>query len=60
MPTVNKKWWLSKVLWVNLIALVALVLQTIFGWQVSPETQAYIIVGINALLRLLTKEGLVT
>jgi len=49
----------SKTLWVNLIALGALIAQLEFGFVVAPEEQASAIVVINLLLRVITKEGLI-
>jgi uncharacterized protein involved in exopolysaccharide biosynthesis len=60
MPvTIKKKWYLSKTMWVNAIAAVALGLQSAFGFEVSPEYQAYALVAINLVLRWITKEELV-
>lgn len=57
--TVKKKWYLSKTMWVNAIAVVALGIQNAFGWEISPEIQAYALAGINIILRIVTKEELV-
>ena len=54
----SKKWYLSKVLWVNSIAIVAFVLQTQYGFVVSGEEQLALLAVINLLLRAITKEGL--
>jgi hypothetical protein len=55
----TKKWYLSKTMWVNAIAAVALGIQNAFGWQVPPEYQGYALVAINIILRIITKEELV-
>lgn len=55
----KKKWYLSKTLWVNAIALVAMGIQNAFGVELSPEIQLYILGAINFILRLITKEELV-
>ena len=55
----GKRWFLSKVLWVNAIAVLALWLQLKFGFVVSAEEQIAIIAVINILLRLVTKQPLV-
>jgi hypothetical protein len=53
----GKTFWKSKTFWVNLIALLAYV---IFGVDaVPPEMLATILVGINYLLRLITKEPII-
>lgn len=57
--TAKKKWYLSKTMWVNAIAAVALGIQNAVGWEISPEIQAYALVAINMILRWITKEELV-
>jgi uncharacterized membrane protein len=52
----GKKLWLSKTFWVNVIALIAMVLQYIFGFITAPEDQVMILGVINIILRLVTKE----
>ncbi|RLI82619.1 hypothetical protein DRP04_03560 [Archaeoglobales archaeon] len=46
----------SKTFWVNLIALIALIVQTQTGFVVTPEEQTAIVVVINMILRAITKE----
>lgn len=54
-----KKWYLSKTLWVNVVALLALILQGIFDREIiGLDTQAQILVIINIVLRIITSEGL--
>lgn len=53
-----KKWYKSRQLWLNFLAAVALFSQSQFGFVVSPEMQGYLLVILNALLRLDTTEGL--
>jgi len=53
-----KKWYSSKTIWVNVLALAALILQTQIGFIIDPEEQAGIIVVINLILRIFTGEGL--
>jgi len=56
----EKKWWLSKVLWTNAIALVAMIVQGVTGKEVIPlEMQASILAGINMILRFVTKSPVV-
>lgn len=56
----GKKFLTSKTLWVNLLAIVALGAQAVNGnWVISAEYQAMALTGINALLRLVTKEPIV-
>lgn len=58
IPTVpvTKPFWYSKTLWVNIIAAVALFIQTRTGYVLSPDLQAYAIIAVNGLMRLLTKQ----
>ena len=50
-------WYLSKTLWVNAIALVAMIVQGITGnVVVSMELQATILGVVNMVLRLVTKK----
>ena len=53
----NKKpFWKSKTFWANIIAVVALIFQTQFGFVISPEEQVAILGVINLILRAVTKE----
>lgn len=52
----GKKWYLSKTLWVSLIAIVGVIF---FGGELGPETQATILMVVAAILRFLTKEPVV-
>lgn len=52
-----KRWYLSKTLWVNLIAIIAIVLQGINStWIIGPEIQGGILAIINVILRAVTGE----
>lgn len=53
-----KPWYLSKTLWVNALAAVAMFAQNQFGYILSPEVQAYVLVVANILLRTVTHEEL--
>lgn len=56
----QKSWYLSKTLWVNAIAMVALIIQTATGKEImSPDIQAIILTLANILLRIITKHELV-
>ena len=53
----TKPWYTSKTLYVNAIAIVAIVLQGVLQKEViSLELQATILAVINMLLRLITKK----
>jgi len=55
-----KKWYLSKTLWVNFVMFLGVVIMQTTGQDLlDSATQAEIIIGVNALLRLVTKEELV-
>ena len=52
-----KKWYLSKTLWTNFIGFVAIVIQVATNKELLPmELQAQILIFINFILRLITKE----
>ena len=58
-----KKWYRSKTIWVNIIAIVAMVSVNLGAVEVSQEiatAEASILGVINLILRLVTKEGLET
>lgn len=53
-------WYLSKTLWVNLIAFVAMITQTVTGHIViSMELQAMALTVVNVILRAITKKPIV-
>ena len=47
---------LSKTLWINLIAIAALVIQHFTGYALPPEYQVQALAAINIVLRLVTKQ----
>ena len=49
----QKKWYRSRMLWTNLIALAA-----VFGLEITAEEGVAILAVINIILRLVTKEEL--
>ncbi len=49
-----KQFYESKTLWVNAIALVAILVQGFTGFIIDPEAQAAILVVINLVLRAVT------
>lgn len=54
----SKPFWQSRTLWANLIAAVAFFVQQQYGYVIDPAIQGYILVGVNAFLRLITSEEL--
>ena len=56
----NKKFYLSKTFWVNILAIAAMVAQSLSGKEIlNMEAQASILAGINIVLRFLTKSPVV-
>lgn len=54
-----KQWYLSKTVWVNLLALLGISLEAVTGKQVlDADIQAEILTVINLILRLVTKQGI--
>jgi len=54
----SKTIWVSKTLWVNIIAIVALIVQTYTGFVVDIEAQASMLAFVNVVLRLFTKKSI--
>lgn len=50
-----KPFYLSKGMWLNVLAVIALVLQNQYGFVLKPETQIAILGVINLILRIVTK-----
>lgn len=55
----GKKFYLSKTLWVNVVAAVAIAVQTKYGFAIGPEYQTIIVALLNLVLRSVTKEKIV-
>lgn len=55
----TKNYTSSKTMWVNFVAIVAIVAQGQFGFVIDPAAQAAMIVIINVVLRAITGEDLV-
>lgn len=58
---VQKPWYKSKTIWVNLILAIAVALDTfLVGAKefMSPEVYAYIFAGVNMVLRVFTSTGI--
>lgn len=53
-----KKWYLSRTIWVNLIAFAALLLKSEAGIELTSEETAGILVVLNLILRMITKQPL--
>ena len=51
-----KSIFLSKTFWVNLLALVAMVVQAFTAWVLPPEFQAMALTVVNFILRMMTKQ----
>ena len=46
----------SKTIWINVIALVAIVTQKHLGFELSPDLQMELLTVVNIILRLVTHE----
>lgn len=56
----EKSLWLSKTFWVNIIAIIAIIIQYKFtGFVLTPEIQASILAVVNIILRLITKKEII-
>jgi len=55
----NKQWYESKMLWINVLAIVGIILQSNFGYVLSPELQVAILGIINVILRAITGKPIV-
>lgn len=55
----GKKFWASKTFWVNVLAVVAIGVQSRWGFVVGAELQALALAGVNLVLRKVTKEPIV-
>jgi len=53
-----KSWYLSKTLWLNVIAIAVIIIQCETEYVISPEVQLGALGVINFILRLITKEEL--
>ena len=53
-----KRWHHSKTLWVNIVAIIALIVEAQTGEVLTPEMQISILGGVNLILRLVTNQGL--
>ena len=53
----SKKFWQSKTFWVNLISIVALIVQSKTGYVVNPSAQAIALGAVNVALRTVTKSA---
>jgi len=55
----KKKWYESKVLWVNIIALIAITVQIVTGNELlDPEWQMSLLAFVNLALRLITGKAI--
>ena len=54
-----KNWWVSKTLWLNILATAVVIVQTIQGqlW-INPEYQVFALAILNAFVRLLTNTAI--
>lgn len=55
----SKKWYESRVLWVNAISIVSVFATKHFGIEITAEMTVTILGVINAILRFITKKPIV-
>lgn len=53
-----KQWYQSRTVWVNIVALIAIIVQTSTGFVINPTDQLAIITVLNLMLRSITGSGL--
>ena len=53
-----KMWYRSRTLWLNIIAITAMIAQAQYGFLIDAEAQAAILAILNLILRAITEEGL--
>lgn len=58
MAEEKKKWYRSKTVIVNILVLLAMILQTQTGFIISPEEEIAVITLINLVLRAITNQGI--
>jgi len=51
-----KKWYTSKTMWANVVALGATWIANLTGQQITAEEQVAILAIVNIVLRIITKE----
>jgi len=54
----NKIWYLSKTLWINVLAIVAIIVQGTLGYNISAEMQVSLLAIINIIMRAITNQPL--
>lgn len=54
----TKKWYMSKTVWINIVALAGLIAQTQTGFILTPEIQAMALTLVNLAVRAVTKQEL--
>lgn len=54
----TKKWYTSKTVWINIVALAGLIVQTQTGFILTPEIQAMALTLVNLAVRAVTKQEL--
>lgn len=58
MTDETKKWYKSKTIIANIIALLAIIVQSQTGFIINPEEQVAIVILLNLVLRIITNKGL--
>lgn len=55
----GKQFYMSKTFWTNIVAAVAIAIQTKYGFVIGPEFQTLGLAVINMALRSITKEKII-
>ena len=58
MATNTKKWYHSKTLWLNAIAIIGIIAQMEYGFVLEAATEGVILGAINIAVRAFTKQGI--
>lgn len=56
---IDKKWYKSKTLWFNILAIVVILAKSTIGFEINGDEQAAIVIVGNMLVRLFTTVGIV-
>lgn len=55
----GKKWYESKTFWANVVMALGVAVQSKYGFVMGPEMQGFVMVGINLVLRKISKDAIV-
>ena len=52
----QKKWYTSKTVWINVVSVAGIMLQSQFGFLITPDMQVMLLGLLNVAVRTVTKE----